>query len=87
MHFIIKLAIEVDGPMHREPVYGKERLQLQIKNDTIKDILCQENHIRLIRINTDDMDLKNKKFHQATLSQAIQECIEGATTNVIPLEQ
>jgi hypothetical protein len=83
----INLAIEVDGPMHREPVYGEERLELQIKNDAIKNELCLKNHINLIRINTDDIDFNNKELHQTTLSQAIQECIEGATTNVILLEQ
>ena len=38
----LNLAIEVDGPMHRLPCYGEERLNAQIVNDAIKDQLCIE---------------------------------------------
>ncbi len=53
----LKLAFEVDGPMHRIPVYGDDRLAAQIRNDKITDIECKNKEIKLIRINTDDISL------------------------------
>ena len=64
------LAFEIDGPMHRYPVYGSERLEAQVFNDLIKDMVCQELGIRLIRINTEDLiEIDNIR---AILSQAIR---------------
>ena len=36
----LNLAFEIDGPMHRIPCYGLERLESQIRNDNIKNQLC-----------------------------------------------
>jgi len=44
------LAIEVDGPHHRKPIWGKESLEYTQKMDTLKDRLAAEADIHLIRI-------------------------------------
>lgn len=77
----LQLAIEVDGPMHRNPIYGKERLEMQQYNDSIKDSECKRMGITLLRINTDDMDVDIEPIRKI-LSQAIRRqksMIEGAT--------
>jgi hypothetical protein len=55
----LKLAFEVDGIFHREPVYGEERLLMQQANDKIKDEQCRKNGILLIRISTDEINDEN----------------------------
>ena len=44
------LAFEVDGETHRTTCYGEERLKYQIKNDKLKDRICIELGIDLVRI-------------------------------------
>lgn len=46
----LKIAFEIDGPIHRISCYGKDRLKQQILRDKQKDILCKEKGITLIRI-------------------------------------
>ena len=65
----LSLAIEVDGPMHREPCYGQQRLEAQLLNDKIKDEQCLLKGIKLIRINT---DLISEDYVRATLSEAVR---------------
>lgn len=69
----LNLAIEVDGPMHRIPCYGQKRLDAQIKNDSIKDAQCLINGIKLIRINTDDINIHNLENIRTILSEAVLE--------------
>lgn len=48
------ILIECDGIQHRESIDyfgGVERLEYQIKNDSIKDEYCKRNKIELIRVN------------------------------------
>ena len=45
-----KLAIEVDGKTHREPIYGIEELSIQRKRDNIKDQECKKLCIELHRV-------------------------------------
>lgn len=80
----LKLAIEIDGPMHRVPCYGQQRLDAQIINDRIKNEQCSLLGIYLLRINTDH--ITSEDFIRTTLSQAIgivtansSSTIEGAT--------
>jgi len=46
----LNLAFEVDGQTHRTNCYGEERLKYQQRNDSLKDRLCQEAGIKLVRI-------------------------------------
>jgi very-short-patch-repair endonuclease len=68
----LSLAFEIDGPMHREPIYGEERLSLQEKNDKIKDEQCLKQGIKLIRISTDDIIKNQDEWLRTILSEAIR---------------
>lgn len=69
----LKFAVEVDGPMHRIPCYGEERLKAQIINDAIKDQQCTDKNIFLLIINTDL--IINDDYIRTTLSEAIDKAI------------
>ena len=45
-----RIAIEVDGPMHFEPVFGEEKLQKRIAADTQKNGLILSSDMVLIRV-------------------------------------
>lgn len=46
----LRLCIEHDGPIHRENIFGKERLEVQIKRDEEKNKILLHNNYTLIRI-------------------------------------
>lgn len=81
----IRLAIEVDGPMHRRDAgYGEERFLYQVQQDAIKDTFCHEHNIELLRIPTNADYWKDAERLKIILSQAIRRArsrIEGATHN------
>jgi hypothetical protein len=68
----IRTAFEIDGPMHREPVYGEKRYLYQIAADAIKDEQCTLKDIKLIRISTEDIINNGESWLRKTLSEAIQ---------------
>ena len=47
------LAIEADGPIHREPIFGQDKLLKTQRLDALKDRLADEANITLIRIPVD----------------------------------
>ncbi len=46
----LNTLIEYDGIQHIEPIFGKEKLIEQQKNDKIKNEYCKNNNIKLIRL-------------------------------------
>jgi len=46
----IKVGIEINGPVHRRNIYGKENLKKVQKNDRIRKSLCESKGIKLIVI-------------------------------------
>jgi len=48
-----RLAIEADGPIHRKPLFGQEKLEKTQRLDALKDRLAAEVGITLIRILVD----------------------------------
>lgn len=48
----LKLAFEINGPIHYEAIFGLERLESAQRNDLLKIQLCSENQIELYPINT-----------------------------------
>jgi hypothetical protein len=48
----LKLAIELNGVFHFEPIHGNEKLQKTQKRDKLKFKLCQENNISLCVIDS-----------------------------------
>lgn len=45
-----QIAIEIDGPLHFLPLFGEEKLQKTIKQDTIKNGLLLSKGIHVVRI-------------------------------------
>ena len=48
----LKLAFEIQGIFHYEPIYGQEKLEQIQKNDLEKVVKCKELNIKLICIDT-----------------------------------
>lgn len=48
----LNLAFELNGIVHYEPIYGKDKLQIIQQNDNKRKSLCALNHIKLHTINT-----------------------------------
>lgn len=46
----LELAIELNGPTHYKPIYGKEKFERQQRNDKLKRELCDSLGITLIEI-------------------------------------
>lgn len=62
----LKLAIQINGPVHFKPIYGKEKYLRIIELDEIKRIKCNNLNIILneIDVSTDDSSdkVKNKRW-------------------------
>lgn len=57
----IKLAIELNGPIHYEPLYGDTLLERTVNKDKQKIILCYEQGIELIVVDVCYIRNKNKQ--------------------------
>lgn len=59
----LRLAIELNGPFHYEPIYGSDKLERMQRNDKQKQIACNEKGIELLVINTSHIRyLKQEKI-------------------------
>ena len=62
----MKLAFELNGIFHYEPIFGNEKLSKIQKNDTNKFLKCQEKNISLCIIDTSSQkyfkEQTSKKF-------------------------
>lgn len=53
------MCIEFDGEQHFKPIEkfgGKEKFNIQVKNDNIKNDYCKSNNIKLLRIRFDEVN-------------------------------
>lgn len=57
----LKLAFEINGIFHYEPIYGQDKLNKTIMNDGQKFIKCFENNISLFTIDTSE----SKRFKKS----------------------
>lgn len=64
----LKLAFELNGIFHYEPIYGNNKFQRIVENDNNKFQLCQENGISLYIIDT----TSQKKFKKETSEKFIE---------------
>lgn len=48
----LKLAFELNGPVHYKPIFGEETFQRTLNNDRIKRERCKDKNIQLIIIDT-----------------------------------
>lgn len=56
----VKIAVEVNGPVHYKPLYGEERFLQAQKNDTLKSKEAKEKGILLICIDVGSETYKRK---------------------------
>lgn len=70
----LKLAFELNGIFHYEPIYGKEKFDKTINNDKRKFQACAENNISLCVIDT-----SKQKYFKENTSQEFLDII----TNII----
>lgn len=75
----LNLAIEVNGIVHYEPLYGKDRLQQIILRDKQKMILCAEQGIELIVVNAASHRYVNKHTCEVFYKQ-VQQIISDILT-------
>lgn len=69
----LKIAIEWDGPLHREPIFGEEHLARVQANDKAKDYLLQNRGWKVIRVVDDCPDGKSmKKYVRETCRKLIK---------------
>ena len=64
----LKLAFEVQGIFHYEPIFGQEKLEQIQKNDLEKIQKCKELDITLICINTTTQKSFSKKSSEPFLN-------------------
>lgn len=57
----IKVAVEINGPHHYEPIFGKKRFEETIRNDLAVANCCYRDGILLVIMNMKDMDHFNKR--------------------------
>ena len=64
-----KIAIELNGPCHFIPLFGKEELNKTQTKDSIKIKYCQENDIKLLIINVMGLRNQEKTLNDIFVSQ------------------
>lgn len=72
----LKLAFELNGIFHYEPIFGDEKLKKTQKNDTNKFQLCQENKISLCVIDVSELKYfkeKNAKKYLDIITEIINQ--------------
>lgn len=67
----LNLAIEINGPTHYKPIYGKKQFLRSLKNDAAKIQNCQSKGIQLLVINCSKMNTFTEPKAQLYLSQVL----------------
>jgi hypothetical protein len=75
----LKLAIEINGIFHYEPIYGLDKLTQIQKNDALKFAACREAGIELCIINTSKCDYLTAE-KKDTYYKIVKELLDGATS-------
>jgi very-short-patch-repair endonuclease len=80
-----KIAIEIDGPLHFLPIFGEEKLQKTIKQDTIKNGLLLSKGIHVVRIKCVNKNFSNKAKRDIWLSleKVLQDIESGKLSGLI----
>ena len=81
----LKLAFEIQGIFHYEPIFGQEKLEQIQKNDLEKVAKCQELNIKLICIDTRDQKRfteKSSKLYLDTIINMV--CAVGIEPTCVP---
>jgi hypothetical protein len=65
----LKLAIQINGPLHYQPIYGQKKLDQIQRMDAEKRLACQAHNIRLIELDCSEDKYLNTKKIEERLSQ------------------
>lgn len=79
-----KLAFELNGIFHYEPIFGNHKLEQTQKNDKNKFQLCQENNISLCVIDTSSLKYfkeQNAEKYLDIIKNIINEALEERDSN------
>lgn len=68
--------VEIDGPQHRNPIYGEEKFQKQLENDEIKNAFCNKENITLLRF---DIEHELTKDDFEYISSSLLEFLNSTT--------
>ena len=83
----LKLAFELNGIFHYEPVYGQDKLDKIINNDKLKFKACHEAGISLCVIDTTSQKkftAESSSVFVALIEQIIMEVLEVVETSSVP---
>lgn len=80
-----KVAIEIDGPLHFLPIFGEEKLQKTIKQDTIKNGLLLSKGLHVVRIkhSSKSSSLKSKRDTWKKLEKVLRDIEAGKLSGLI----
>lgn len=80
-----KVAIEIDGPLHFLPIFGEEKLQKTIKQDTIKNglLLSKGLHVVRIKYSSKSSSLKSKRDTWKKLEKVLKDIETGKLSGLI----
>jgi len=82
----LKLAFELNGIFHYEPIYGKEKLNQIQNNDQRKFLLCQQKEISLCVIDASKENyfkVERSKKYLDIIKNVLAEAVRFARTNPI----
>lgn len=74
----LKVAIEINGPTHYEPIYGEEVLARTLRSDTKKITNCNELGIKLYHIDMRKINMD----HTTKINEKLQEIYEIIDSNM-----
>ena len=77
----LKLAFEVNGIFHYEPIYGQNKLDRTVSNDQRKFAACSEQGISLCII-----DISSLKYFKPTKAQKFLDIITGILDQTLSLD-
>ena len=66
---ILKLAIQINGPLHYQPIYGQTKLDQIQRMDSEKKAACQHLNIKLVEVDCSQDKYLNKNKIQERLAQ------------------
>lgn len=72
----LKLAIELNGIHHYQPIYGEEKLKKIQNNDSLKTEVCNKQLITLVTINTSNQKKWNRESSKNFLA-TIKELLDS----------
>ena len=67
----LKMAIEINGIFHYEPIYGEDKLNQIISNDSLKKQSCDKNNISLYVVDVSQLSYLTEKTAQPYINKIL----------------